>query len=373
MHASYTCTGLDDLPSPALLFYRDLIQANIDHAVKMVGDPSRLRPHVKTHKTREIARMQKAAGITKHKCATIAEAELLAMAGIDDVLLAYPIVGPNCKRVAALVAKYPTLRLSVLADHPATLGPLAEAVRSVGKTVTVLLDIDVGQHRTGIAVGPEATALYERIAATPGLVPGGLHAYDGHNHQETLADRTAAAQAGLAPVLEMRKALLARGFPVPRLVVGGTPTYPVYAGWKDLDLECSPGTCSLYDAGYGSRFAEMADGFTPAAVLLTRVVSRPTATRVTFDLGTKAIASDPLMAKRVHLLNVPAYEIVGHNEEHLIIETPDAAKFTPGDLALALPWHVCPTVALHRQAVVVAGGKMIESWDIIGRDRKLTV
>jgi D-serine deaminase-like pyridoxal phosphate-dependent protein len=369
----YTCAGLDDLPSPALLFYRDLIQANINNAVKMAGDPARLRPHVKTHKTREIARMQKAAGITKHKCATIAEAEMLAMAGIDDVLLAYPIVGPNTRRVAELMVKYPTLKLAVLADHPKTLAPLADAVRKVGKTVAVLIDLDVGQHRTGIAVGPDAVALYEKIASTPGLVPDGLHAYDGHNHQEALADREAAAKTGLAPVLEMRKTLLARGLPVPRLVVGGTPTYPVYAAWKDLDLECSPGTCSLYDAGYGSRFAEMAGGFTPAAVLLTRVVSRPTATRVTFDLGTKSIASDPPMVKRAQLLGLSQYEIVGHNEEHLIIDTPDAARFTPGDMALSLPWHVCPTVALHRQAVIVADGKIVETWDILSRDRKLTV
>lgn len=373
MQAPYSCADLADLPSPALLFYRDLIEKNVAHTVKMVGDPARLRPHVKTHKTREIVRMQVDAGVAKHKCATVAEAELLAMEGVADVLLAYPVVGPNARRVAELLVKYPALRLKVLADHPATLAPLAAAVRAVGKTVEVLLDLDVGQHRTGIAVGPEAFALYEKVAATPGLVPGGLHAYDGHNHQEALAERQSAAMGGLAPVLEFRSALLAKGLPVPRLVVGGTPTYPVYAAHGELDLECSPGTCALYDAGYGSRFPEMADGFTPAALVLTRVVSRPTASRVTFDVGTKSIASDPPMPKRVRILGLEAGEIVGHNEEHLVVETPEAARYTPGDLALAMPWHVCPTVALHRQAVVVAGGKVVGAWDILARDRKLTV
>ncbi len=374
MQAPYNCAELVDLPSPTLLFYRDLIEKNVAHTLKMVGNQAgRLRPHVKTHKTREIARMQFDAGITKHKCATIAEAELLAMAGISDVLLAYPIVGPNTHRVAALLAKYPSLRLKVLADHPVTLAPLAEAVRAVGKTVEVMLDLDVGQHRTGIAVGPEAVALYEQIAATPGLVPAGLQAYDGHNHQETLDERRSAALGGLGPVLEMRSLLLAKGLPVPRLVVGGTPTYPVYAEHGELDLECSPGTCSLYDAGYSSRYADMAGGFTPAALVLTRVVSRPTTTRVTFDVGTKSIASDPPMPKRVRILGLDTGEIVGHNEEHLIIDTPEAARYTPGDLALAMPWHVCPTVALHRQAVVIAGGKIVESWDILARERKLTV
>lgn len=374
MHASYTCSGLEDLPSPALLFYRDRIEANVAHMVAMVGNqPARLRPHVKTHKTREIVRLQKAAGVLKHKCATVAEAELLAMEGITDVLLAYPIVGPNCRRVAELLVKYPGLQLKVLADHPATLAPLADAVRAVGKTVEVMMDIDVGQHRTGIAVGPEALTLYQKIAATPGLVPGGLQAYDGHNHQEGLDDRRAAAMGGLAPVLEMRSALLAKGLPVPRLVVGGTPTFPVYAEHPELDVECSPGTCSLYDIGYGSKFSEMAGGFSPAALLLTRVVSRPTATRVTFDAGTKSVASDPPMVKRVRILGLEKGEIVGHNEEHLIIDTPEADRFTPGDMALAIPGHVCPTVALHRQAVVIAGGKIVESWDILARDRKLTI
>jgi D-serine deaminase-like pyridoxal phosphate-dependent protein len=112
---------------------------------------------------------------------------------------------------------------------------------------------------------------------------------------------------------------------------------------------------------------------TPAAVLFTRVVSRPTANRVTFDLGTKAVASDPPMARRVHLLDVPVYEVVGHNEEHLIIETPDAGRFTPGDVAYALPGHVCPTVALHREAHVVEGGRITDHWPIVARDRVLTV
>src|SRR5436853_4571069 len=86
--------------SPSLLFYRDVIARNIARTVEIAGSPGRLRPHVKTHKTREIARMWVAAGVTKHKCATIAEAELLATSGSTDVLIAYPIVGPNCERVA---------------------------------------------------------------------------------------------------------------------------------------------------------------------------------------------------------------------------------------------------------------------------------
>ncbi|MFO0852594.1 MAG: hypothetical protein U0871_29140 [Gemmataceae bacterium] len=106
---------------------------------------------------------------------------------------------------------------------------------------------------------------------------------------------------------------------------------------------------------------------------MTRVVSRPTADRVTFDLGTKAVASDPPLARRVHLLDVPEYTPVGHNEEHYVIETPHADRFTPGDVVYALPGHVCPTVALHKEALVAEGGRVVGRWAIAARDRVLTV
>src|SRR5919108_31713 len=114
----------------------------------------------------------------------------------------------------------------------------------------------------------------------------------------------------------------------------------------------------LHDQGYGARFADLS-AFTPAALLLTRVISRPTPTRVTFDLGYKAVASDPPAGKRCRLLDMPPYEAVLQNEEHFVIETPLAAQFQPGDHALAVPTHVCPTVALHRQAYVVEGGRVV--------------
>src|SRR5262249_24554365 len=159
------------------------------------------RPHVKTHKTREIVRMQLDAGVTKHKCATIAEAEMLAGLGVPDVLLAYPIVGPNCPRLARLVQKYPKSTVSGLADHTAGIRQLSEALASARRPVPVLLDIDVGQHRTGIAPGDAAIALYEHIAKSPGLEPGGLHIYDGHNHQESVDERRAAVRSFFDQVL----------------------------------------------------------------------------------------------------------------------------------------------------------------------------
>jgi D-serine deaminase-like pyridoxal phosphate-dependent protein len=127
----------------------------------------------------------------------------------------------------------------------------------------------------------------------------------------------------------------------------------------------------LQDHGYGTRFTDI-EGFQPAALLLTRVISRPTANRITLDLGYKAVASDPPAGKRCVLLNVPDYEPVLQNEEHLVVETPAAGHFQPGDDVYALPTHICPTCAMHRQAYVVEAGKVTGTWGIVARDRMLT-
>jgi D-serine deaminase-like pyridoxal phosphate-dependent protein len=242
-----------------------------------------------------------------------------------------------------------------------------------GLTVGGLMDLDVGQHRTGIPIGDGAAALYELAGKLPGLRPNGFQLYDGHNNQPDRAEREAAVRAFIAPVLDLRAAVEKRGVPVPRLVCGGTPSFPVYAHMTDIPgIECSPGTFVLHDAGYGPKYADLA-GITPAAVLITRVISRPTPDRVTLDLGNKAVAADPLLANRVTLLDFPEYKVVGHNEEHLIVETPAAANYKPGDVVYALPGHICPTVALHRDLLVAEGGKVTGRWTVASRDRVLSV
>jgi D-serine deaminase-like pyridoxal phosphate-dependent protein len=362
-----------DVFSPSLIFYPELIRKNVARVVELAGSPDRLRPHVKTHKTREITKLQLDAGVTKHKCATIAEAEVLADTGAPDVLIAYSLYGPNLRRLAALARKYPGTKFSALIDHPAGPEGRARAAADAGRPIGFFLDLDVGLHRSGIAVGDAAVSLYEAAANRPGLTPEGLHAYDGHNNMEPRADRDAAVRAALAPVLELRAELQRRGLPAPRVVAGGTPTFPVYAAVRDVPgLECSPGTYVLHDHGYGSKYPDLT-GITPAAVILTRVVSRPTANRITFDAGNKAVGSDPVMTKRIHLLDVPDYQIVGHNEEHLVVETPSAEKFQPGDVVYALPGHVCPTVAQYREALTAEGGRITGKWTIAARDRVLTV
>lgn len=373
MHPAYALADLGSVLSPSLVFFPELIQKNIARVVEMAGAPERLRPHVKTHKTREIAQMLLAAGVTKHKCATIAEAEMLAGVGAPDVLIAYPLVGPNVQRLAQLVKKFPNTAFSSLIDHPESAKALSAGLSAAGVSTGVVLDLDVGQHRTGIAVGDDALALYELASKLPGLALNGFQLYDGHNNQPDRAEREAAVRTFLQPVLELRAKAEAKGLAVPRLVCGGTPSFPVYAGMRDVPgVECSPGTFVLHDAGYGPKYADLS-GITPAAVLVTRVVSRPTANRVTLDLGNKAVAADPLLEKRVTLLDFPEYKTVGHNEEHLIVETAGARAYKPGDVVFALPGHICPTVALHKEALVAEGGRVVGRWTVASRDRVLSV
>ena len=372
MSHPYHLTDVASVSSPALVFFPEMIRRNIREVVAMAGGPDRLRPHVKTHKCPDIVKMQLAQGVTKHKCATVAEAEMLAAAGATDVLIAYPMVGPNVRRVAALAKLFPNVAFSVLADHSAAVKHLSEALTAVTAVVGVLPDLNVGMDRTGTTLAA-AAELYPLLHVLPGIAPAGLHLYDGHHNMESRADREAAVRAVLTPVLELRDQLKAAGYSVPRVVAGGTPAFPVYAAMQDVpDLECSPGTYVLHDAGYGSKYPDFAQ-VTPAAVLVTRVVSRPTPTRVTFDLGTKAVASDPPMVKRITLLDFPPHTPVGHNEEHYVVETPHADRYVPGDVVYALPAHICPTVALHKEALTAEGGRITGAWPITARDRRLTV
>ncbi|HEY2784551.1 MAG TPA: alanine racemase, partial [Fimbriiglobus sp.] len=229
----YALADSASLFTPTLVFYPETIKRNIARVVDLAGGPGRMRPHAKTHKTREITKLQLAAGVSKHKCATVAEAEMLAQCEVPDVLIAYPIVGPNAKRVATLAKKYPGTSFSVLIDHSVGAAENSAAATAAGVTLGFLVDLDVGQHRTGIALD-QAADLYRTTAKLPGLKPNGLHAYDGHNSTEPAADREATALDNIGRVLELRHAIEAKGVPVPRIVAGGTPPFTAYAKMTDV-------------------------------------------------------------------------------------------------------------------------------------------
>jgi len=127
MNPQYAIRDTSSIYSPALIFFKDIIRKNIAYAVELAGDGSRLRPHAKTHKTREMVQLERDAGITKHKCATLAEAEMLASAGATDVFIAYNMVGPNCRRLARLIRAFPKCRFAVTGDHAIALKSLSQS------------------------------------------------------------------------------------------------------------------------------------------------------------------------------------------------------------------------------------------------------
>ncbi|MDX2039109.1 MAG: D-TA family PLP-dependent enzyme [Isosphaeraceae bacterium] len=358
--------------SPSLVLFRPIIESNLRAMIDLAGSPDRIRPHVKTHKMAELVRLVERAGVHKHKVATIAEAEMTAAAGGRDVLIAYPIVGPNIARVAALMRTYPDTVFHVLVDDLQALEALSRGIggENPPAPLSVLVDLEIGMGRTGIAPGPEADALYRRIDELPHVVPGGLSGYDGQIRDFDPIERVRSAQPGVDAVLGMRDRLVAQGLPVPRIVLGGTPTFPVHAANSDPIVECSPGTSLLHDAGYASKFPDLP--FRPAALLFTRVISRPRPGRITLDLGHKAVAADPV-GDRLVLPDIPDARFVGQSEEHLVVETSMADRLPPGTATLAIPIHVCPTVALHRKAYVIDGGELVDVWEVSARDRVIGI
>src|SRR5688572_213604 len=164
----YLVSNVAEVASPALLIYPERVVENLRRMVKISGGPERLRPHVKTHKLAEIVKMQLALGVTRFKCATIAEAEMMASAGAPDVLLAYQPVGPNVQRFLNLMAQFPRTKFSAVVDDASVATALSKAATANRRTVELFLDFDCGMHRTGIAPG-KAAAMYRLLSKSPGI------------------------------------------------------------------------------------------------------------------------------------------------------------------------------------------------------------
>ncbi len=367
MDESYRVADPSRIPTPSLLVYPDKVRANIAHAIEVAGGCERLRPHLKTHKCPEIVALLRAAGITRFKCATLAEAEMAARAGARDVMIAYPLVGVAVERFVRLLRAFPDAAFRPIADHPGPLAALGAAVAAARLEVEVLLDLDSGMHRTGVPVGEAAERLYRQIARTPGLRPGGLHCYDGHIHDRDLEARGRAAGQGRQAVLGLRDALLRAGLAVPRVVMGGSVTFPCHAA--DAQVELSPGTFVLHDGNYLRDFPDL--GFVPAALALARVVSLPAPDRITIDLGCKAIAADS-PGPRGFAWSIADAEPQAQSEEHWIWSVSPRHALEPGDFVYVLPAHICPTVALHERMLAIQDGRWTESWRVSARTRQLS-
>jgi len=366
---TFEVRDLDSLLSPSLVIFAERVDRNLASMLAIAKGAERLRPHIKTHKMPAMIRRLERLGIHKHKCATIAEAEMAAQAGAADVLLAYPVLGPNLQRLARLVERYPDTTFRATVDHPRSAELLSQAMAGSGRTLATLVDLDVGMGRTGIDPSG-AVELASLIDRSPNLDFDGFQAYDGHIRDFDPDERRRSVESRLATVVEVRDRLLKAGLPVNRLVLGGTPTFPIHAEVDLPGVECSPGTVVFHDAGYAAKFPDLP--FEPAAMLLTRVVSCPRPGRVCLDLGHKAVAADPVGA-RLTLVDHPDATLIGQSEEHLVVEGPSIEPLVPGDLLWAIPTHICPTCALHSWAYVVEGGEVVDRWVVQARDRMIGV
>jgi len=366
----YTIHDIDQLDTPALVIYPARVKENIRRVLEMVdGDPARLRPHIKTHKSPEATRLLLDAGIRAFKCATIAEAEMLAIEGAPDVLLAYQPLGPKLSRFVSLVKKYPATKFSCLLDDQATGLTMGTVFSTAGLEIPVYIDLDLGMHRTGIAPGPEAFQLYRTAARIKGITPVGLHAYDGHIRDKDLAERKQKCDAAYAPVEKLRADLQQEGLPEPVIIAGGSPTFPIHS--KRAGVLCSPGTFIYWDKGYSDSCPEQP--FEPAALVITRVISLPEAGKWCLDLGHKSIAAENELSRRVTFLNGPELQPIGQSEEHLVVEAgPDHTRQI-GEVLYGLPMHICPTVALYERAITIENGRITGEWKNTARDRKISI
>lgn len=361
----YDFAGQAELPSPQLVYYPERIRDNIQRMIEIAGGAERLWPHIKTHKMREVVKLLLEAGICRVKCATIAEAEMAAEAGVRYVLLAYPLVGPNRGRFLQLMEAYPQTEFYAIGDDTEQIQKLGQEAVARNMTVMLLMDVDTGQHRTGVSM-ERVVDLYSRWAELPGICLCGLHCYDGHRHESDRGVRDREVES-----VDIRLQDIKERFHCKILVMGGTPSFPCHAGMTQEYL--SPGTCVIQDAGYKNAYPDLP--FIPAAAVLTRVISRPSEDTMTLDLGTKAVASDP-SGERAEIVGMEYAVTVLHNEEHWVVTVPKEhiSDIPPiGTELFAIPTHICPTSALYPEAAIVEDGCLAGWWEVTARNRKLRI
>lgn len=370
---SYGVSGVDDVLTPALIVYPEILASNISRTLDLLdGDADRWRVHVKTAKLDYTLSMLQKSGVRNFKCATTLELLLACRNGAADVLLAYPSVGANARRVREIVDSFPNVRISVLAEN-------ADQVRQWrGAPIGVFLDINPGMNRTGVEQdhGDEIVRLV-RAVRDANLVFRGLHYYDGQYGGVEEPARTAAAHAGYDRLLEIVSEIENSGASVAEVITAGTPTFPCslsYGGFRGKHFihRVSPGTVVYNDATSLVQLpAEL--GYRPAVLVMTRVVSRPRADMISCDAGHKAVSADA---------GVPTCAVIGHpelaplspSEEHLPMSV---AEGTPspsvGEALYLLPRHVCPTVNNFDFALVVRNGQVesVEKVSARGREAPL--
>lgn len=352
-----------DLPTPALVIDRPAFERNV--AAMAAWPPERriaLRPHAKTHKSGEIARRQVAAGAAGVCCAKLGEAEALAAAGLEDILITSPVVSAQAvARLAVLAAR---IRLAVVVDHPGNVARIAAS----GAALDVLVDVDPGMHRTGVT-SPEATvALARAIAGHPLLGWRGVQFYCGSlQHVSSVAERRAKLAERANYLRSVLAALEAAGLPARVVTGGGTGSFAIDAELGVLN-ELQPGSYIFMDRQY--RDCEPAGpAFEPALFIDTRVVSANTPGMATVDAGLKAMATEA-GAPGVHA-GAPGgsgFRFMG-DEHGVIVAVAGTADLPLDALVTLVPPHCDPTVNLYDRYAVCAEDRVEAFWPVTARGR----
>jgi D-serine deaminase-like pyridoxal phosphate-dependent protein len=373
---------LHDLATPAVLIDRARAMANIDRMQDAADRRGiRMRPHAKTHKSPLVARWQVDRGAVGICCAKLGEAEAFADAGFSDIRLPYPLLPINAPRVLKLLERS---NISFIVDHPAVARGWSEAMSRAGRTVDVLVKVDVGFHRCGIAPDPTTAVPFIReVAQLPGLVLRGLLSHAGHAYHAASAEALRAIAAEEARTLAaLADAARAAGVEIDELSAGATPSARYSLG-HDVLTEYRAGNYVYFDrTQVGLGAATFADC---ALTVLATVVSKPAPNRLILDAGAKTLAADlargfaPLGGHGAAFRDLamppgaaPDDDLIVErlSEEHATVRvTSGTTTLEPGDRVRIVPNHSCVVSNLVDAAWMVDGDRVLESMPVAARGR----
>jgi D-serine deaminase-like pyridoxal phosphate-dependent protein len=349
---------VESLDTPSLVFFKKRILHNIETVIQWVnGDVTRLRPHIKTFKCENILKILRGYGILKVKTATITETALAASAGISDILMAYQLSNKKIQRYIDLILKYPETHFSTLVDNPHTAYLLNEKAIDNQCFIDVFIDVNVGMNRTGIDY-LKAEEFLNFLKTFKNLRFRGIHCYDGHLKDKDWRVRT----KDCATYFNFLKEIIETQTESEKLEIamGGSNTFPFYA--QNTEGVCCPGTFVLWDDNYTENLPEQP--FQTAALLVAQVVSIPKPHHICIDVGYKAVASENPLDKRLRILNYDNLTPISHSEEHMVFSHPKDISIPIGSTIYALPFHICPTVALYNEAYVIENQEVVDKWGI---------
>jgi len=357
--------AVDDIDTPALVVDLDPFERNLDlmaNAARSAGVA--LRPHAKAHKCPDIADLQIEGGAVGICCQKVGEAEAFVAAGIRDVLVTNEIVG--AAKLARLAALAKDATIGVLVDDADNVRHLGAAARDAGTTLDVLVEIDVGMKRCGIAPGAAAVALAETVVRTPGLRFRGLHAYHGSaQHLRAPAERRDAIATVVRLARETKAAIEAAGVPCPVVTGAGTGTWQLERD-SGVFTELQPGSYAFMDVDYHrNALAPDEHDFEQSLYVLASVMSAPVRERAIVDAGLKAFAFDSGPPQVWH---APGLDYVKASDEHGVL-TVAAGRDPPlpGDRVWLIPGHCDPTVNLYDWIVGVRGSRVECVWPVAAR------